>query len=87
MDDADWAATTFEGCRRRHHREFYALPFRQKLEILEQHAEVAAFFVAGRAARSLPTSGPSAARLRGSSGAPDPVFADGLQPEDDETTG
>ncbi|MEX2220063.1 MAG: hypothetical protein WD749_15030 [Phycisphaerales bacterium] len=45
MDEPiDWSLGTFEGLRRRQHEEFYALPFREKLERIEQMAEVAALF-------------------------------------------
>jgi hypothetical protein len=48
----DWSSTSWEGNRLRQHREFLALPFREKLRRLEQMAEVAAFFAARRRARS-----------------------------------
>lgn len=38
-DPVDWSVTSWEGSRRQQHREYLALPFRQKLEILEQMAE------------------------------------------------
>jgi len=38
---ADWSLGTFEGLRRAQHAEFMALSFREKLERLEQMAEVA----------------------------------------------
>jgi len=44
----DWGATSWEGNRLRQHREYLALPFREKLRRLEQLAEVAAFFAARR---------------------------------------
>ena len=47
-DDIDWTLTTWEGNRRRQHAEFRALPFREKLIILEQMAEVTAFFAQQR---------------------------------------
>ncbi len=50
-DDIDWSVTTFEGNRRRQHKEFLALPLREKLERLEQMAEVAEFFASRRAIR------------------------------------
>lgn len=61
LDEIDWSVTTFEGNRRRLHREFHALTFRQKLEIIEQLGEVAAFFAERRRARGLPTRWPGGA--------------------------
>ena len=50
-EDIDWTLTTFDGNRRRQHREFRALPLREKLLRIEEMGEVAAFFGARRAAR------------------------------------
>jgi hypothetical protein len=44
----DWSSTSWEGNRLRQHREYLALPFREKLRRLEQLAEVAAVFAALR---------------------------------------
>jgi hypothetical protein len=38
----DWSVTTFDGNRMRQHREFQALPFREKVRRLEEMAETAA---------------------------------------------
>lgn len=44
-DDAiDWSLCTFEGNRRRQHQEYLALPFRAKLEALEELERIAALF-------------------------------------------
>jgi hypothetical protein len=40
-EDIDWTLTTWEGSRRRQHREFLALSFREKLQVVEDLAEVA----------------------------------------------
>ena len=48
----DWSTTSWEGNRLRQHREFLALPFREKLRRLEQMAEVAALLAARRRARN-----------------------------------
>lgn len=40
-DQVDWTQTTFEGSRRAHHLAFLALPFRDKLLLIEQFGEVA----------------------------------------------
>jgi hypothetical protein len=42
-DDIDWSLTTFEGNRRRQHEEFRALPFREKLKVIEQLSTVMDF--------------------------------------------
>lgn len=47
----DWIETTWEGLRLHQHREYAALPFREKIRRLEEMAEVAAFFAACRRAR------------------------------------
>ena len=35
-DGVDWSLTTRKGSRLRQHREFLALPFRKKMELLEE---------------------------------------------------
>jgi len=64
-DDAVWRLATWEGNRRRQHEEFRALPFREKIAIIEQLAEVTALFAARRRVRGLPVSTPEG---RGSEG-------------------
>lgn len=61
-DEIDWTLTTWEGNRLRQHRAFLALPFREKLRIIEQMGEVAAFFAERRLARGEPVSGSGRAR-------------------------
>lgn len=60
-DRADWSETSWDGNRLRQHKEFLALPFREKLRRLEQMAEVAAFLAARRQAR-MTAGGEGAAR-------------------------
>jgi hypothetical protein len=55
-DPADWSVATWEGSRRRQHQEFLALPFAEKLAVIEELAEVARFFAERREARGLPLS-------------------------------
>lgn len=55
-DASGWDAANWEGQRRQQHREFRALPLREKLEIIEQLGEVAAFFAERRKARGLPVT-------------------------------
>lgn len=43
-DPIDWSLTTWKGSRLQQHREFYALSFAHKLELIEQMSETAAFF-------------------------------------------
>lgn len=50
-EQPDWRATSWEGNRLRQHREFLALSFREKLQRLEQMAEVAAVLAARRQSR------------------------------------
>ncbi len=38
-DGVDWSLTTRKGSRLRQHREFLALPFRRKMELLEEMCE------------------------------------------------
>jgi len=40
-EPVDWSLASFDGNRRAQHAEFFALSFREKLERLEQMAEVA----------------------------------------------
>jgi len=53
-DPIDWEVASWEGHRRRQHQEFLALPFREKIVVIEQLGEVAAFFSERRLARGLP---------------------------------
>jgi hypothetical protein len=49
----DWNVTTWKGSRLQQHREFYALPFSRKLELIEEMGEMAAQFgAASKAAKS-----------------------------------
>ena len=62
-EEIDWSVTTWEGHRRRQHREYLALSFREKIENLEQLAEVAAAFGRGRTEAIGPKSDSPAADL------------------------
>lgn len=57
-DGGDWQAVTFEGNRRRQQQEFRALPFRDKLKVIEQLSLVAEHFAARR--RGAPGTAPGA---------------------------
>lgn len=49
-DPIDWSLTTWKGSRRQQHREFHALSFARKLELIEEMAAAAAFFAPKREA-------------------------------------
>lgn len=53
-DPIDWESATWEGHRSRQHREFLSLSLREKLLVIEQSGDVAAFFSERRRARGLP---------------------------------
>ena len=38
-DQIDWSLTTWKGSRLRQHREYLTLPFRRKLELIEEMCE------------------------------------------------
>lgn len=50
----DWSLTTWKGSRLNQHREFYALPFRRKLEIIEEMADFTRAIVDWRRKQGLP---------------------------------
>ncbi len=54
----DWSVATWEGSRRRQHRDFLALSFSEKLVVIEELADLARFFAERREARGLPVSYP-----------------------------
>jgi ribosomal protein L31 len=50
-DHIDWSLTTWEGNRMRQHREFLALPFREKIQAMEDLGEFAAKFDSNKSFR------------------------------------
>ena len=52
--DFDWSATTWEGHRRAQQEEFMRLPFREKIQIMEDLGEVAEVLRKGRETRDDP---------------------------------
>lgn len=68
-DRADWDASSWAGNRRRQHREFRALPFREKVAVIERLGEVADFFAERRRLRGLPRSPRRGSDATGSEGA------------------
>jgi hypothetical protein len=57
-DSIDWSLTTWKGSRLQQHREFYALPFARKLELIEEMCEQASEIIASRHEHSLPAIDP-----------------------------
>jgi hypothetical protein len=55
----DWSLTTWKGSRLQQHREFYALSFRRKLEIVEELADFARATIERRRRQGLPYIDPS----------------------------
>ena len=50
----DWSLTTWKGSRLQQHREFYALSFRRKLEIVEELGDFARATIERRRSQGLP---------------------------------
>jgi len=61
--DIDWSLMTWKGSRLQQHREFYALPFRRKLEVIEEFDDVARHFLEHRKSRGLPYIDPATGKL------------------------
>ena len=57
-DRLDWSLTTWKGNRLRQHREFLALPFRRKLELMEEMCESARRIMEIRKREGLPYRDP-----------------------------
>jgi hypothetical protein len=56
--NGDWSVTTWKGSRLEQHRAFYALPFRRKLEVVEELDDLARHFQELRKSRALPQVDP-----------------------------
>jgi hypothetical protein len=76
-DPIDWSLTTWKGSRLQQHREFHALPFARKLELIEEMCEQIAQMIASRQRRGLPYIDP----FTGDAVAPAPI-ADAVVRED-----
>src|SRR5947207_12713969 len=50
----DWSLTTWKGSRLQQHREFYRLPLRRKLEMIEGFGDLTRVFQEQRARKNLP---------------------------------
>lgn len=61
--DIDWSLATWKGSRLQQHREFHALPFRRKLEVIEEFDDIARHFREYRKSRGLPYIDPATGEL------------------------
>jgi hypothetical protein len=59
----DWSLTTWKGSRLQQHREFLALPFRRKLELIEEMDDHSRRTFEWRKARGLPYTDPFSGEL------------------------
>ena len=59
----DWSLTTWKGSRLQQHREFHALPFRRKLEVIEELDDLGRQFQERRKSRGLPYIDPATGEL------------------------
>lgn len=59
----DWSLCTWKGSRRRQHEEFYALPFRRKLEIAEELSAFTQATLESRRRKGLPYFDPATGEL------------------------
>jgi hypothetical protein len=61
--EIDWSLTTWKGSRLQQHREFLALPFRRKLEVIEELDDLGRRFQEWRKSRGLPCIDPATGEL------------------------
>jgi hypothetical protein len=59
----DWSTTTWKGHRLQQHREFLALPFRRKLEVVEAMCDFVRMTLEWRKSRGLPYIDPTTGEL------------------------
>lgn len=52
--EIDWSLTTWKGSRREQHRAHLALPFRRKIELIEQMCDQARAIIEVRRQKGLP---------------------------------
>jgi hypothetical protein len=57
-DGIDWSLTTWKGSRLEQHRAFQALPFRRKLELVEEMCDQVRFLAESRRRQGLPYRDP-----------------------------
>jgi hypothetical protein len=65
-DQIDWSLTTWKGSRLRQHREYLTLPFRRKLELIEEMCERSRYLQKKRLPQP-PSSGDKQASIQASS--------------------
>jgi hypothetical protein len=63
-DQPDWTLATWAGNRLSQHREFQALPFRDKLRVVENLGEVTEFFARRARARAAAVKEPELQMLQ-----------------------
>jgi len=61
--DIDWSVMTWKGSRLQQHREFYAFPFRRKLEVIEELDDFGRRTLEWRKSRGLPYIDPATGEL------------------------
>jgi len=59
----DWSLCTWKGSRRQQHQEFYALPFRRKMELVEEMDDQVQSMTARREREGLPYFDPDTGEL------------------------
>jgi hypothetical protein len=63
QSEIDWDLTTWKGSRLHQHREFHALPFRRKLEVVEELDDLGRRFRENRKSQGLPSIDPATGDL------------------------
>ena len=62
--EIDWSATTWAGSRRHQHQEFYAMPFSEKLKVVEEICDLARTIARQRLERGEPVVLPGGRVIR-----------------------
>lgn len=71
----DWSLTTWKGSRLEQHRAFLALPFRRKLELVEEMCDRVRFIAESRRRQGLPYRDPYTGEIVRPEAAPENVAA------------
>jgi hypothetical protein len=61
--EIDWSLTTWKGSRREQHRVHLALPFRRKIELIEEMCDQARSIIEARRQKGLPCIDPLTNRV------------------------
>lgn len=69
-DGIDWSLCTWKGSRREQHRSYLALPFRRKLELLEEMCDHVRWTMENRRRQGLPYVDPHTGKIVRPSGEP-----------------